>query len=111
MKKILILVIGITALANCKTVDKSIVGGRQTIVVNRGIIMPGYPNASPTIAPFNTVFSSDIEDCLQDLRAEGVTQVTHVEGTSSTSADRSLFPLSLNYSTSPMEYCQAVGNR
>ena len=107
MKKIIILIIGLTTLVNCKTMDKSSVGGRTTIVVNRGLV----PGMAPAIAPFNTLWSSDMEDCLKDLKAEGVTEVTSLKGTSSDSADRKLFPFSMMASTSPMEQCQAVGNK
>ncbi|MDH4262867.1 MAG: hypothetical protein OEV78_07485 [Spirochaetia bacterium] len=105
MKKMIILLIGLTALVNCKTIDKTNVGGRETIVVQRGFM--GYP----TVAPFNTVFSSDIEDCVKDLKEQGVTEVTSMEGTSSTSANRKLFPFSMQASISPIEYCKAAGNK
>jgi hypothetical protein len=108
MKKLLILIIGLSTLINCKTMDKTVVGGKNTIVVARGLAYPGV-GMMPTVAPFNTVFSSDMEDCLKDLRGEGVTEVTSLQGTSSTSAMRSLFPLSASFSTSPLENCEATG--
>jgi hypothetical protein len=103
MKKLLILLIGLTTLVNCKTIDKTTVGGKETIVVNHGMF--GMKN----LALFNSVFSSDMEDCLKDLQAEGVTEVTSLNGTSKDSADRKLFSVPL--STSYAEGCQAVGHK
>lgn len=79
---------------NCQSVDKGKVGGRDAVVVNY------YPR----VALFNSVFSGDVEDCLDTLKANGGTEITSLYGTSKDSVNRGFFA-----TISANETCQAIG--
>ncbi len=90
MKKTALIFLSIFAMANCYSIDKTKVGGKEVVTASQ---------MNPAIL---TLWGAPVTACLDDLQKEGVTQVVDAKG----APTKGLFILSRISGT---ESCQATG--
>ncbi|MCG6146190.1 hypothetical protein [Leptospira bandrabouensis] len=90
MKKILLMAAVAALVANCYSIDKTKVGGKEVVTATQ---------MNPAIF---TMWGAPVTACLDDLNKEGVTQVVDAKGP----ATKGLFTTSRISTT---EACQATG--